>query len=202
MHTHFVEKTFLLNQYLQIILSIFDIFWWFFDGTIWNNHAETTHTPCRKQQFGCTHEYHSIPMNTYEELWLKCFCFSCVWFLFFTKRVFGNSKRSLWNSKRSPKILYKMTPGDFQVPKNMTTILIILIYFDRCFLANGATLQNEYFQFPQLVSHYKMACASYVGLNIPNLYKHTCGCTPGSSTKCPFTTPRGKLAGGWFPGNK
>ena len=60
-------------------------------------------------------------------------CFSCVWFLFFTKRVFGNSKRSLWNSKRSPKILYKMTPGDFQVPKNMTTILIILIYFDGFF---------------------------------------------------------------------
>ena len=29
---------------------------------------------------------------------------SCVWFLFFTKKVF-------WNSKRSPKVLYKMTPG-------------------------------------------------------------------------------------------
>ena len=37
------------------------------------------------------------------------------------------------------------------------------------FLANGAALQNDYFQFPQLVSHYKMACASYVGLNMPNL---------------------------------
>ena len=37
------------------------------------------------------------------------------------------------------------------------------------FLANGATLQNGYFQFPQLMSHYKMALASYVGLNIPNL---------------------------------
>ena len=39
----------------------------------------------------------------------------------------------------------------------------------RFFLANGAALQNDYFQFPQLVSHYKMACASYVGLNMPNL---------------------------------